>query len=134
LPQQKENTKRQPLDAISVLNKAATMYMRNPDPLTKTKFVSARKHVKRVVKEAKNRWMQTKLEEIENYKDQPRNRWKIVDGYTGHHSKPKVIKMKKTNGSLASNSFQEFNRNEESSYEDSIFNEIDPIPCEPKKS
>jgi hypothetical protein len=24
-----------------------------------------------------------------------------------------------------------FNRNEESSYDDTIFNEIDPIPCDP---
>jgi hypothetical protein len=136
------------LDAISVRNKAAAIYMRNPNPLTKTKFASARKHVKRVVKEAKNRWMQTKLEEIENYRNQPRNHWKsareIVDGYTNHHRKPKVIKMKKPDGSLArteeesakvfKDHFEKnvFNRNEESSYEDSIFDEIDPIPCDPK--
>jgi hypothetical protein len=132
------------LDAISERNKVAAMHMRNPDPLTKTKFASARKHVKRVVKEAKNRWMETKLEEIENYRNQPRNHWKsareIVDGYTNHRRKPKVIKMKKADGSLASNDEESaqvfkdhfeknvFNLNEESSYEDSIFNEIDPIP------
>ena len=52
--------------------------------------------------------------------------------------------MKKPDGSLARNAEESakvfkdhfeknvFNRNEESSYEDSIFDEIDPIPCDPK--
>jgi hypothetical protein len=67
-----------------------------------------------------------------------------IEGYTGHHRKPKVIKMKKPDGSLASNAEESakvfkdnleqkvFNRNKESIYDDSIFNEIDPVPCDPK--
>jgi hypothetical protein len=38
--------------------------------------------------------MLTKLEEIENYKDQPKNHWKsareIIKGYTGHSSCSKI--------------------------------------------
>jgi hypothetical protein len=52
--------------------------------------------------------------------------------------------MMKPNGTLASNQEESakvfkdhfeknvFNRNEASSYDDSIFDEIDPIPCDPR--
>ena len=52
--------------------------MRNPDLDTKAKLATTRKHAKRVVKEAKVRWVQTKLKNIENYKDQPRNHWRAA--------------------------------------------------------
>jgi hypothetical protein len=114
---------------------------------TETFGLVSRKHVKRVVKETKSRWIQTKLDEIENRKDQLRNHWRnarnIVDGYTGDHRKPRVIKMRKPDGLLARNQeesakvFEDhfekkvFNRNEVSSYDDTIFNKIDSIPCDP---
>jgi hypothetical protein len=136
------------LDAIGMRDTATIMHMRNPDPDTKAKLATARKHVKRVVKEAKNRWLQTKLEEIENYKDQPRNHWRaareINAGFGGHHTKKTTIKMMKPDGTLASNQEESakvfkdhfeknvFNRNEESSYDDTIFDEIDPVPCDPR--
>jgi hypothetical protein len=101
------------------------------------------------VKEAQARWVQTKLEDIENYKDQPRNHWRaareLVAGLLkGHHKKTRIIKMMKPNGTLASNQVESakvfkdhfeknaFNRNEASSYDDTIFDEIDPIPCDPR--
>jgi hypothetical protein len=143
-----EMSEDQLLEVISIRDMAAVMYMKNPNPSTKEKLSDARKNVKRVVKESRNRWMQIKLDEIENHKDQPRNHWRaareIVDGYTGHHRKARVTKMRMANGEMASNEEESakvfkdhfeknvFNRNEESSYDDTIFDEIDPIPCDPK--
>jgi hypothetical protein len=57
------------LDAIGMRDTATIMHMRNPDPDTKAKLATARKYVKRVVNEAKNRWMLTKLEEIFHTED-----------------------------------------------------------------
>jgi hypothetical protein len=88
-------------------------------------------------KEAQTRWVQTKLEEIENCGDQPRNHWRaareLVAGLLkGHHKKTRIIKMMKADGTLASNQEEKpkffkdhfeknvFNRNEESSYDDTI--------------
>ncbi len=66
------------LEVISKRDMATIMHMRTPDPLTKENLADARKQVKRVVKETKNRWLQTKLDEIENHKDQPRNHWRAA--------------------------------------------------------
>jgi hypothetical protein len=58
------------------------------------------------VEEAQARWIQTKLEDIENYKDQPRNLWRaareLVAGLLKGHHKKRIIKMMKPNGTLAS--------------------------------
>jgi hypothetical protein len=48
------------LDAIAMRDTATIIHMRNPDLDTKAKLVTTRKHVKRVVKEAKVGWIQTK--------------------------------------------------------------------------
>jgi predicted metal-dependent hydrolase len=84
------------------------------------------------VKEAQVGWIQTKLEDIENHKDQPMNhsraaRELIAGLLKGHHKKTRTIKMMKPNGTLASNQEESakvfkdrfeknvFNRKEESS-------------------
>jgi hypothetical protein len=72
---------------------ATVIHMRNPDPFTKEKLAQTHGNMLseyEFVKETKSR-IHTKLDEIENHKDQLRNHWRaareIVDGYTGHQAK-----------------------------------------------
>jgi hypothetical protein len=97
-------------------------------------------------KEAQTRWVQTKLEEIENCGDQPRNHWRaareLVAGLLkGHHKKTRIIKMMKADGTLASNqeekpkssktiSKRTYSIEMRSLATMTLFDEIDLIPCD----
>jgi hypothetical protein len=55
--------------------------MHNPSPDTKAKLATARKHASS--EGSADRWVQTKLEEIENCGDQPRNHWRAARELVG---------------------------------------------------
>jgi hypothetical protein len=117
------------LDAIAMRDIATVIHRKNPvegDNGTKAKLATARKHIKRVVKEAKVRSILSKREDIENHEDEPRDHWKAVGDlnagvHSGHINQARNIKMMKPDGNLA--------RNEEESaqvfrdhFEQNVFN------------
>jgi hypothetical protein len=92
---------------------------------------------------ARFKWLELKLNEIENINDDPQSTWKSIKeintGFSGHHEKAVVMKMRKIDGTFgkteAENAkvlFDHFygavNRKELSVYDPTILQEIDPCP------
>jgi exonuclease III len=92
---------------------------------------------------AKAKWLELKLSEIESINDDPRSAWKSIKeinaGFSGHHEKAVVMKMRKQDGTFATTEtdnakvlFDHFykvvNRKELSAYDPTVLQEIDSRP------
>jgi hypothetical protein len=95
--------------------------------------------------DARIKWLSSKLTEIEQLDNSPRDAWKsfreVNAGFTGHHNKAVNMKMKKADGTMAKTDkenaevmFKHFkqvtNRQELSSYNPLILNEIPTRPTQ----
>jgi hypothetical protein len=129
--------------AIGDRNTATLTYFKHRSPANKIQLAAERKKVKKTIIDARNKWLGIKITEIENLDQDPRSAWKAIreinDGFSGHHKKATIIKMRKPDGTLAKNEqenaqvflshFEKVaNLREESSFDPTIFQEIDQLP------
>jgi hypothetical protein len=130
--------------AIQNRDQATKSYLTNPSQENRAKLTQARIVKKQVIIKARNEWLKRKIDEYESMNQDSRNAWKalreIEAGFNGHHKKMTIIKMRKADGTLARNEeesakvfrkhFEEnvFNRNEQSSYDPTVLDEIDQVP------
>ena len=91
-------------------NKLCTRLRRVPaavKELFKETLNDLKKQVKEAVEEAKAKWSAVMATAINAMNDQPKEAWKkfraVEDGVTGHHTKPRTMRMRKSDGTLANN-------------------------------
>jgi hypothetical protein len=92
---------------------------------------------------AKVRWLESKIDEIEKINDDPRSAWKSIKeinaGFSGHHEKAVMIKMRKKDGTFATTKaenvkvlfdhfYEVINCKELSAYDPTVLQEIDSCP------
>jgi hypothetical protein len=131
------------MTAIQHRNTATKEYLQNKTCEDKAKLVESRKIVKNTIIDARNKWLEVKIKEYEDIDTDPRSAWKAIKeinaGFSGHHQKATIVKMRKHDGTTAQNEdenaqvflkhFEKLaNRNEESSYDPTAINKIDSIP------
>ena len=134
------------MDAIKERDKATINLKTHRSEENKVIAATKRQILLKAKVDARINWLDSKLNEIEQLDNNPRDAWKsfreINAGFTGHHKKAINMKMRKTNGTMAKTDkenaevmFKHFekvtNRQELSSYDPTI---LDEIPTRPTQS
>jgi hypothetical protein len=92
-----ELSKAQLVEVIAKRNKATAQYRSYASDDNKIVLKSARSAVKTAVKESKLRWVSVRINEIDQYKMEPRHAWVAVrelnEMFSGHHRKSALVTM-----------------------------------------
>ena len=128
-------------------NDAFVIYFKEKSSSNLTILRDSRSKLKNKKEEAKTIWITSRVVELENMNVDPRTSWKavkeIAEGLYGHHKNTASMKMKKPNGDYCINDLENaevfknfysklYNNHEGTKYDETVLNEIDEQPENPK--
>jgi hypothetical protein len=95
------------IEAIRLVNYWSLVWMHTSLPQARQKFRKARSNLEKAIKKAKRAWIDKRAKEIHDMKFDPKSAWMAVreveKGFEGHYSVQGDMKMRKSNGDIATN-------------------------------